>query len=79
MIARHPHESGGDGRSTQRASPLDAVERGRYLVFTSHDTRILYALQSFCPPAYRFVMRQLNRQLTAIGEQASSGDSSQSH
>ena len=52
---------------------LDAVERGRYLVFTSHDTRILFALQSFCPPAYRFVMRQLNRQLTAVGERACSG------
>ena len=57
---------------------LDAVERGRYLVFTSTDTRILFALQSFCPPAYRFVMRQLNRQLTAIGEQARSGSGSQS-
>ena len=49
---------------------LDAVERGRYLVFTSREIRILFALQSFCPPLYRQVMRRLNRELTAIGEQA---------
>ena len=53
---------------------VTAVERGRYLVFTSRDIRVLFALQSFCPPAYRLVMRRLNRQLTAIGEQARSGD-----
>jgi NAD(P)-dependent dehydrogenase (short-subunit alcohol dehydrogenase family) len=49
---------------------LDAVERGRYLVFTSREIRILFTLQSFCPPLYRLVMRRLNRELTAVSEQA---------
>jgi NAD(P)-dependent dehydrogenase (short-subunit alcohol dehydrogenase family) len=49
---------------------LDAVERGRYLVLTSRDIRALVALQSLCPPLYRLVMRRLNRELTAVGEQA---------
>jgi NAD(P)-dependent dehydrogenase (short-subunit alcohol dehydrogenase family) len=49
---------------------LDAVERGRYLVFTSWDIRVIFALQTLCPPLYRLAMRRLNRELTAIGEQA---------
>ncbi|HET6831180.1 MAG TPA: SDR family oxidoreductase [Solirubrobacterales bacterium] len=49
---------------------LDAVERGRYLVFTSRDIRVLFLLQSLCPPLYRAAMRRLNRELTAVGDQA---------
>lgn len=49
---------------------LDAVERDRYLVFTSWDIRILFALQSLCPPLYRLAMRRLNRELIAVAEQA---------
>jgi NAD(P)-dependent dehydrogenase (short-subunit alcohol dehydrogenase family) len=49
---------------------LDAVERDRYLVFTSWDIRIAFALQSLCPPLYRLAMRRLNRELTAVAEQA---------
>jgi NAD(P)-dependent dehydrogenase (short-subunit alcohol dehydrogenase family) len=49
---------------------LDAVERDRYLVFTSWDIRIVFALQSVCPPLYRLAMRRLNRELTAVAAQA---------
>jgi NAD(P)-dependent dehydrogenase (short-subunit alcohol dehydrogenase family) len=49
---------------------LDAVEHDRYLVFTSRDIRIAFALQSLCPPLYRLAMRRLNRELTAVAEQA---------
>jgi NAD(P)-dependent dehydrogenase (short-subunit alcohol dehydrogenase family) len=49
---------------------LDAVERGRYLVFTSREIRVVFALQTLCPPLYRLAMRRLNRELTAIAAEA---------
>lgn len=49
---------------------LDAVDNDTYLVFTSIDIRALFWLQRFLPPAYRLIMRRLNRELTRVAEQA---------
>lgn len=49
---------------------LDGAEGGTYLVFTSAETRVAFWLQRYCPPLYRAAMRRLNRELTAVGEQA---------
>ncbi|GIK78561.1 MAG: hypothetical protein BroJett022_22510 [Actinomycetes bacterium] len=49
---------------------LDAAGRDRYLAFTSWDARAAFALRSLCPPRYRLAMRRLNRELTAVAEQA---------
>lgn len=40
---------------------LDAVHRGRYLVFTSRDIRVLHGLQRHAPPVYELVMDGMNR------------------
>jgi NAD(P)-dependent dehydrogenase (short-subunit alcohol dehydrogenase family) len=42
---------------------LDAVERNRYLVFTSPDGRILHWLQRHFELPYRLLMRLMNREL----------------
>jgi NAD(P)-dependent dehydrogenase (short-subunit alcohol dehydrogenase family) len=42
---------------------LEAVERNRYMVFTSPDGRFLHWLQRYLEPAYRFLMRFFNRAL----------------
>jgi NAD(P)-dependent dehydrogenase (short-subunit alcohol dehydrogenase family) len=42
---------------------LEAIERNRYMVFTSPDGRILYLLQRYLEPVYRLVMRVMNREL----------------
>lgn len=42
---------------------LEAVERNRYLVFTSPDGRILHWFQRHFEPAYRLLMRLMNREL----------------
>lgn len=49
--------------SPQRAAQviLDAVKRGRYLVFTSADIRALHALQRYAPHLYEFGMAGFNR------------------
>jgi len=44
---------------------LAGVEKNRYLVFTSADIRVAFWLQRWCPPAYRAIMRALNRRLVA--------------
>jgi NAD(P)-dependent dehydrogenase (short-subunit alcohol dehydrogenase family) len=58
--------------SAERAGEIvvEAVERGRYLVFTSREIRVVFALQTICPPLYRRAMRRLNRELTAIAAEA---------
>ncbi len=43
---------------------LAGVERNRYLVFTSADTRALYLTQRYAPPLYWLVMRVMEAQLT---------------
>ncbi|MEZ5074913.1 MAG: SDR family oxidoreductase [Solirubrobacterales bacterium] len=53
---------------------VDAVEHGRYLVFTSRDVRALFALQSLCPPLYRLAMRRLGRELRAVAAEAALAD-----
>jgi NAD(P)-dependent dehydrogenase (short-subunit alcohol dehydrogenase family) len=42
---------------------LEAVERNRYMVFTSPDGRILYWLQRKFSPPYELLMRVMNREL----------------
>ncbi|HWA52803.1 MAG TPA: SDR family oxidoreductase [Solirubrobacterales bacterium] len=42
---------------------IEATEKNRYLVFTSPDGRILHWLQRHFEPAYRLVMRVMNREL----------------
>lgn len=42
---------------------LEAVERNRYMVFTSPDGRILYWLERKFSPAYELLMRVMNREL----------------
>jgi len=51
---------------------LDAVERNRYLVYTSADIRAAHLLQRFFPPAYELIMRGMNRQLAAVAKKAQS-------
>jgi hypothetical protein len=49
---------------------LEAIERDRYLVFTSRDMHALFLLQRYFPPAYELVMRRLNRVAMAIARHA---------
>lgn len=42
---------------------LEAIEKNRYLVFTSPDGRILYWTQRHFEPAYRLIMQVMNREL----------------
>jgi hypothetical protein len=44
---------------------LAAVERDRYLVFTSADIRFAFLAQRWCPPAYEAAMRLLSDRLEA--------------
>jgi len=62
--------------SAERAAAIaiDAIERGRYLVFTSREVRVLFALQSFCPPLYRLAMRRLGRRLRSVAAEAALPD-----
>ncbi|HXQ89595.1 MAG TPA: hypothetical protein VN733_08140 [Solirubrobacterales bacterium] len=43
-----------------------AGKRNRYLVFTSRDIQLAFALQRWFPPGYRLVMRLLNDRLVAV-------------
>jgi NAD(P)-dependent dehydrogenase (short-subunit alcohol dehydrogenase family) len=49
---------------------IAGVEKNRYLVFTSRDIQLAYALQRWFPPGYRAIMRLMNRQLVAVAERA---------
>jgi len=40
-----------------------AIEKNRYMVFTSPDGRVLHSVQRHFEPAYRLVMRIMNREL----------------
>ena len=51
---------------------LDAVERNRYLVYTSPDIRALHLLQRVFPPAYELVMRVMNRQMVRVAQRTAS-------
>lgn len=42
---------------------VEAIEKNRYMVFTSVDGRILYGIQRWIPPLYALVMRVMNREL----------------
>jgi NAD(P)-dependent dehydrogenase (short-subunit alcohol dehydrogenase family) len=42
---------------------LEGVEKNRYMVFTSPDGRILHWIQRYFEPAYRLLMRVMNREL----------------
>jgi NAD(P)-dependent dehydrogenase (short-subunit alcohol dehydrogenase family) len=52
------------------AKIVRAVERERYLVYTSHDIRAAHLLQRVAPPAYEAIMRLLNRQMVAVARKA---------
>jgi NAD(P)-dependent dehydrogenase (short-subunit alcohol dehydrogenase family) len=47
---------------------LEAIEKDRYLVFTSADVRVGYWAQRLCGPAYAGAMRLLNDRLVAVAE-----------
>jgi NAD(P)-dependent dehydrogenase (short-subunit alcohol dehydrogenase family) len=42
---------------------VEAIEKNRYMVFTSADGRILYGIQRWIPPLYALIMRLANREL----------------
>ncbi|HEV7399143.1 MAG TPA: SDR family oxidoreductase [Solirubrobacterales bacterium] len=42
---------------------VEAIERNRFMVFTSPDGRALYGIQRWIPPLYALVMRLMNREL----------------
>jgi NAD(P)-dependent dehydrogenase (short-subunit alcohol dehydrogenase family) len=46
------------------------VERGTYLVYTSRDIRLAHLLERVAPPAYRLVMRGLQRRMGRVAELA---------
>lgn len=52
------------------AKIVEAIERNRYLVFTSRDIQVGYWAQRFCPPLYEGAMRLANRQLVAVAERS---------
>ncbi len=52
---------------------LDAVERDRYLVFTSADVRLAFLAQRFCPPLYLASMRLLGDRLEAVAARSAAG------
>jgi NAD(P)-dependent dehydrogenase (short-subunit alcohol dehydrogenase family) len=52
------------------AKIADAVERDRYLVYTSVDIRLAHLLQRVVPPAYELAMRRLNDRGVAIMRKA---------
>ena len=45
---------------------IAAVEKDRYLVFTSNDIRLVWWLQRFFPPAYEVLMRKMNDRLVRV-------------
>ena len=45
---------------------LAGVEKGRYLVFTSNDIRVLHWLQRYFPPAYVYAMRGLSARFERV-------------
>jgi NAD(P)-dependent dehydrogenase (short-subunit alcohol dehydrogenase family) len=42
---------------------IEAIEKNRYMVFTSPDGRFLHWLQRYLEPVYRLLMRVMNREL----------------
>lgn len=49
---------------------LTAIEKNRYLVFTSADIHALYLVQRWAPPLYWRVMRVMERELTRAARRA---------
>lgn len=49
-----------------------AVERNRYLVYTSPEIRLAYLLERVCPPVYRLIMRLMNDRMVAVAKRAAS-------
>jgi NAD(P)-dependent dehydrogenase (short-subunit alcohol dehydrogenase family) len=50
---------------------IEAIEKNRYLVFTSPDGRLLHWLQRYLEPIYRLVMRVMNRELDRAASRTS--------
>lgn len=55
---------------TVASQMLEGMRRGRYLVFTSRDMRLLWWTQRFAPPLYALIMRIANDQFWKVGRQA---------
>jgi NAD(P)-dependent dehydrogenase (short-subunit alcohol dehydrogenase family) len=49
---------------------LDGIERNRYMVFTSTDTRFLHWLQRKFSPSYELAMRVANRRFDALAKRS---------
>jgi NAD(P)-dependent dehydrogenase (short-subunit alcohol dehydrogenase family) len=49
---------------------LTAIEKNRYMVFTSTDIHALYLVQRWAPPLYWRIMRVMEAQLTAAARRA---------
>lgn len=57
------------------AAMIRGIEKGKYLVFTSHDIRAGHLLQRYVPWAYVQIMRHLNRRFSRILDQSSTHSS----
>jgi NAD(P)-dependent dehydrogenase (short-subunit alcohol dehydrogenase family) len=76
----HPAVKKMQARFRKRAHSADevaakivrGVERDRYLVYTSNDIRAAHLLERMFPPAYKAIMRMLNRQMVAVAQRAPS-------
>jgi NAD(P)-dependent dehydrogenase (short-subunit alcohol dehydrogenase family) len=53
---------------------IRAIERNRYLVFTSRDIRFVHWAQRKFAPFYNLAMRRMNDQLVAVARRAGSSD-----
>ncbi len=68
MIERFERHAAAPERVAERI--LAAIERNRYLVFTSVDIHALYLVQRYAPPLYWLVMRIMGRQLNRVARAA---------
>lgn len=51
---------------TAAAAIVRGVEHNRYWVYTSRDIRAAHLLERTCPPAYRMIMRRMQRQMDRL-------------
>ena len=49
------------------------VTRGRYLIYTSPDIRLIHTVQRYCPPAYNAVMTVMNKVAERVARKARPG------
>jgi len=68
LVERFERHAVGPERVAERI--LSAIERNRYLVFTSADIHALYLVQRYLPPLYWAIMRGAEAQLTRAGRRS---------